>query len=185
MRRRAPAAGTFFSLHFLALGVLLFLLMEDVIKGYLDTVWDFAANLGFVDAVLDFIVYVANTGAALFDLCELALEYLTLCVVVSGPPLLLTGIGQILARRCAATLPRRRFRALTCLVSLGFVGVDLSFSLTPRPFENEQEVAIDFQVVDRDSGQPIATAFLRMTDAFTFDRNAIPPRALTDASGRA
>ena len=72
---------------------------------------------------------------------------------------------------------------MTCLVSLGFAGVALAIAVTPQPFVDEQEVELDFQVVDKDSGQPIGAAFLRMTDPF--NSNAIPPRALTGADGRA
>jgi len=89
----------------------------------------------------------------------------------------------MLARWCAATLPRDRFRALTCLVSLDFTGVGLAIAVTPRPFEVEQDVDLDFQIVDQASGQPIGAAFLRMTDPF--NSKMIPPNAFTGADGRA
>jgi hypothetical protein len=45
---------------------------------------------------------------------------LILGVFISGPALLLSLMEQALAARCAASLPRHRFRAMTCLVSFGF-----------------------------------------------------------------
>jgi hypothetical protein len=72
------------------------------------------------------------------------------------------------------------------LISFGFTGVALSITLTPRPFEDDLDVATDFQVVDRNSGQPIAMAFVRMSDAFSFsDFRSPPPAAFTDPDGRA
>ena len=56
---------------------------------------------------------------------------------ISGPPLLLALIGHAIATRCAATLPRYRFRLMACLVSLGFASTALAVSLMPEPFEDE------------------------------------------------
>ena len=100
---------------------------------------------------------------------------------LSGPALLLSWIGGLLTRRCVATLPRRRFRAMTCLVSLGFAGVALAIAVTPQPFVHEQDVDLDFRIVDKDSGQPIRAAFLRITDPF--NPTSLPPVAFTGADG--
>jgi hypothetical protein len=74
---------------------------------------------------------------------------------------------------------------MTCLVSLGFASAALAIGLTPQPLEDEQEIDLDFQVVDRATGRPIAGAFLCMTDPFFPDPTSTPPRALTDTDGRA
>ena len=88
-----------------------------------------------------------------------------------------------------------RFRVMTGLVEFGFAVAALAICLTPQPFEEEQDVVLDLRVIDQDSGRPINSAFLCVTDAFTTfgpllsDREACPDagglRALTDADGRA
>ena len=112
-------------------------------------------------------------------------ESALLGVLVSGPPLVLSWIGQMLAKRCAAMLPRPRFLALTGLVTLGFASAGLAIAVMPQPFEDEQEIAIDFQVVDRDSGRPIAAALLCIADPFSYDPDSVTPRAFADVNGHA
>ena len=104
-------------------------------------------------------------------------------LIISGPPLILSGVGQILARRCAATLPQARSRAMAGPVALGFAMAALAICLTPQPFEDDQEILLDFQVVDEASRRPIAGAFLRLTNPSSVDLNPIPSRALTDRRG--
>jgi hypothetical protein len=105
------------------------------------------------------------------------------CALISGPPLILSAIAQALAMWCAATLPRHRFRALTCLVSLGFASAGMAIALTLQPFEVEQEIDIDLQVIDQVSGRPIAGAFLCITDAFSDGPTSFSSRALADVGG--
>jgi hypothetical protein len=102
-------------------------------------------------------------------------------VFISGPLLLLTWIGQMLAKRCAATLPRYRLRIMTSLVSLAFACVALAICATPQSFAKERDVHLSFDIVDKDSGGPLSAAFLRITDPF--DRTSSPPRALTGLDG--
>jgi len=167
----------YFSLHFLMLGWLYSLLVPNPID----------SDAGVLEAATQ---YAARGWAAVFGQPKETVPWIILdCSIlglfISGPPLLLCWIGHVLARRCAATLPRRRFRLMTCLVSLGFASAALAICLTPRPFEAEQDVALDFQVVDEVSGRPITAAFVRMTDPFSFDPTSLPPGALTDSAGRA
>jgi hypothetical protein len=169
----------FFSLHFLMLGWLLSCLVPNAIDRCAEmlgapTVYPYAARgwaavIGQTHAPVPWIIF----------------DCLILGFFISGPPLLLSWIGQALAIRCAATLPRHRFRMMTCLVSLGFAGAALAICLTPRPFEAEKEVDIDFQVVDEVSGRPMAAAFLRLTDPFSLDQYPVTPKAFTDANGQA
>jgi hypothetical protein len=167
----------YFSLHFLMLVGLVSLFMPEAIDN--------------VQGVLDEATEYATEGwGAVFGepggtVPWVILDSLILGIIISGPLFVLSGIGQRLARHCATTLPRCRFQALTCLVSLGFSGIALTIALTPRPFAEDQEVAINFQVVDRDSRQPIPAAFLCMTNVFSYDPGSISPRSLTDAHGRA
>ena len=72
---------------------------------------------------------------------------------------------------------------MTGLVSFGFASVAMAIWVSPRPFADGLDVDLDFQIVDNDSRQPIAAAYLRMTDPF--DVHAIPPAALTGPDGRA
>ena len=119
----------------------------------------------------------------------LIFDALLLGILVSGPPLLFSWVGGRLARRCDATLPRRRFQALTGLVSLGFAMAGLAIALTPQPIEEEREIAFDVQVIDQASGRPIAGAVLWVIDPFSNDsiddQTAAPQTTLTDADGRA
>jgi hypothetical protein len=76
---------------------------------------------------------------------------------------------------------------MSCLVCIGFVGVDLAVTLTPQPLEDEQDVRLEFHVIDRNSGRQIDHAFIRITKAFPFwhDEPSMPPAAFTDSAGRA
>jgi hypothetical protein len=175
--RSSLSGVAYFSLHFLLLGGLVSHLMPDAIQS--------------VQVILDAVTeYAAESWGAVFSepggtVPWVIVDSSILGIFISGPPLLLSWIGQALATRCAATLPRRRFRAMTCLVSLGFASAALAICLTPQPFEDEQEVALDFQVVDEVTGRPITAAFVCITDPFSHDSPPIPPRALTDDDGRA
>jgi len=176
--RKPPVPGlVYFGLHFLLLGVL--------VDRYLPETFDGAR------AALECAQeYAAGRWARVFGdpggtVPWVAFDSLMLGAVVSGPPLLLAGVGGALARHSAATLPRRRFLALAGLVEFGFAAAALAVCLTPTPFEDEQEVALDFRVVDESSGRPVAAAFVCVTDPFSLDPAATPPRALTDRDGRA
>jgi hypothetical protein len=180
-RRRAAdpqttlSAVAYFSLHFFMLGGVVCVFVPGEIQQVpviLDASTEYAAR-GWE------VLFGEPGGTISWVISETAL----LGVLISGPPLLVSWIGQALATRCRATLPGHRFRALTCLVSLGFAGVALAVCLTMQPFEEEQEIALDFEVVDDVSGQPIAAAFTRITDPFSLDSPSIPRRALTDADG--
>ena len=87
-------------------------------------------------------------------------------VSVSGPLLLLSCVGGLLAGRYAARVTARRFLVLTCMVSLGFASVAFSLLLTPRDLPREQEVELAFQVLDKNSSQPVRTAYVQLTDPF-------------------
>lgn len=176
-RRPVVPGVAYFGLHFLLLGGLVYRFMPDAVED--------------VQAVLDRVTQHAaeHWGAVFGDpdntVAWVLFSSLMLGVLVSGPPLLLSGVGQALARRCATTLPRCRFLALAGLVELGFASTALTVCLTPRPFEDEREVALDFRVVDEGSGRPVATAFVCITDPFALDSDVPPPRTLTDRDGRA
>jgi hypothetical protein len=175
---RSPLSGvTFFSLHFLMLGGFVSLLRPDSI--------DFADDL-----LRDIQDYAENIWEAVFGEpawkgAGFILHYLVPCAVLSGPFLLLSWVGQLLATRCAETVPRQRFRVVTGLVSFGFASVALAIGLTPHPFGHSQEVALDFQVVEKGSGLPIVDASIRMSDPFRVGRIPNSTSASTDASGRA
>ena len=65
---------------------------------------------------------------------EAMAEPVVVGLMLSGPTSLLSCIGAVLANRCAATLPARRFRVMTAMVSCGFACVALAMWVTPRPF---------------------------------------------------
>ena len=175
---------TYFSLHFLVLGALASYFLPDLIdltpgsyssqEGIFETVTEYAAD-GWNP------IFGAPGGTAGWIL----FEGLMLGFFISGPPLLFSWIVHKLATRCVATLPRWRFRVLAALVAVGFLSADLAICLTPRRFEDETELALDFQVIDEASNQPIATAFVCIIDPFERDETSIPPRDFTDAAGRA
>ena len=167
-----PAGFTFFSLHFLALGHIASSFGPRAMKSQLE----------FLRPVAEFVskawsAAVEPYGRAVPDAI---LEGVFLGVVISGPLLVLSWIGSAFAKRCAATLPLRRFRVLACLVSLGFASVALAVAVTPQPFTDEQNIDLDFQIVDQESGQQIHAALLQISDAFSY---TTPERVLTDADG--
>ena len=175
--RSSSLSATYFRLQLLMLGGLAYLFMPDAV--------------GTIRELLECATEISAEGWAVCfgDPDEtgpwLIAESALLGVLVSGPPLVLSWIGQMLAKRCAATLPWPRFLALTGLVTLGFASAGLAIAVMPQPFEDEQEIAIDFQVVDRDSGRPIAAAFLCIADPFSYDPDSVTPRAFADVDGHA
>jgi hypothetical protein len=173
--RPSPAAVTYFSIHFLAILTVVTIFMPGAIESYLET----------LSSLMDYAAKGWSTVISRFEdsFPWVVLGCLMFGVFISGPALLLSWIGGLLARRCAATLPQDRFRTLTCLVSLSFAGVALAIAVTPRPFADEQDVDLDFQIFDKESGQPIGAAVLRITDAF--NATSIPPKAFTGVDGRA
>jgi hypothetical protein len=168
---------TFFSVQFLVLFGLAGLLMPD----------EYQTALKLVGAVAR---YVSVTWQAVLDermgrVLRVFVKAAFLGLLVSGPPLLLTWIGQALTTRALTTLPRYRFQAIVCLVSIGFASADLAIALTLHPFEEAQVVALEFRVVDKSTGCPICAAAVRVTDAFLNDSTANSRKALTDAHGYA
>jgi hypothetical protein len=167
----------YLGLHFLVLGWLVYQLMPDTVT---------IVRMG-LDAATE---CVAVAWGAVFREPNGTVPWVVvvsamLGLILSGPPLLLSWVGQVLAKRCAATLPRWRLRVMAGLVELGFAAAALAVCLTPQPFEEELDVDVDIQVVDDVSGRPIASAFVCMTDPFALDTDATTPRAFTGADGRA
>ena len=117
------------------------------------------------------------------DFAVLRALFAALVVMVSRPFLIGGLVGRWLARRAVARLPRWRFAMLTGLVSFGFAGSGCAVGVRPRPFRGSQDIALKFQVIDRDSGRPVPSAQVQITDAF--DKTATPPRAFTGDDGRA
>jgi hypothetical protein len=175
--RSSVSGVTYFSLHFLVLGCLAWVFAPESISSYMTLLGPVA---GFVEGVLKSVF-----GEQDDSLKWLIIEYIWIWIFISGPPLLLSWIGHLLAKRCVATLPPRRCRATACLVSLSFASTGLAICVMPQPFAEIQDVDLDFLIVDEDSGQPIDGAFLRMPNAFYPEWGPIPPRALTDARGHA
>ena len=160
------------------LGGLFALLIPDEFENYLALWAQFVFFLPEKSCLLDFVRDWEPVG----HVCEL----LALGAIISAPPLLCSAIGAALARRCAATVPSGRFRAMACLVSFGFAAVALTIALTPRPFRGDVDVVTEYQVVDRESGQPIAGAFVRVTDAFAYsEADSISSDGSTGVDGRA
>jgi hypothetical protein len=175
---RFPSGVAYFSLHFLILGCVVTLYQPIESRDYelisFERITEYAAE-GW-DAVF---------GEPRETVPWIILQSSILCFLISGPPLALSWIGHILAKRAAATLPRRRFQAMTCLVSLGFAGAGLAICVTPQPFEEEREIELDFLIVDEDSGRPVASAFVSMSDPFSRDPEPKPSSAFTDGDGHA
>ncbi len=71
------------------------------------------------------------------------------------------------------------------LASVGFAMAALAIAFVPLPFHEfeERNIALDFLVIDKDSGQPISGAFVRISNPFDSDWAA--PQALTKQDGRA
>ena len=55
----------------------------------------------------------------------------------------------------------------------------------PLEFRNDRNVDLDFHVIERDSGQPVAGAYVRISNPFAFGEEEPPiPMALTGPDGR-
>jgi hypothetical protein len=176
--RPSPAGFTFFSLHFLFLGFVVCVVMPEAITIYSEIVeWSMEPASEACAA------YFSRFGDTL---PWFVIECTIRCICISGPLLVLALMGSAFARRCAAALPRLRFRLMTGLVSFGFASAALAIALIPVEFEDEQNVALDFQVVEKGSGQPIARAFVRISDPFGFEsenRATCTPMAYTASDG--
>ena len=160
--RPSPAGVTYFSLHFLAI-----LTVVTILHAGRD-------RKVYLESLSPLMDYAAKGWSTVFSRFEdifpwVVLGCLFFGVFISGPALLLSWIGGLLARRCAAILPRRRFQAMTCLVSLGFMIMALAVAVTPQPFADQQDVDLDFQVIDKDSGQPIGAALASNHRSFQLD----------------
>ena len=59
----------------------------------------------------------------------------------------------------------------------------MAIMLTPIEFAEERDIALDFQVVDKASGQPITGGFVRISD--TFDDEWAIPMTFGGPDGRA
>lgn len=172
----SPSALTYFSVHFFLIELLLDVFRPAVLTAYCEAMRWLALDL--VGGSW------AESARVRPSATSLALEATLIALVCSGPILILAWVGRLLAVRCAATIPHRRFRLMTGLVSFGFAAAALAIVMTPREFaDDEGEIALAFKVIDRTSGKPVPTAVLRMTDPF--DPNEPSPGALTDAGGRA
>jgi hypothetical protein len=172
--RSKPGGITYFSLHFLALGCLVAVLMPETIA------------IGHVLEPVE--PYVSRGWLETIDECVDAIPDPLIVPIIAGlwysaPPLLLSSVGGLLAKRCATTMTSRRFRVMTSLVTLGFAIVALAVWVAPRSFARDQNVDLDFQIVDHDSARPIAGAFLRITNAL--DSDSAPSGVFTDRDGRA
>lgn len=185
LRRRARVApapspwtgATYFSLHILLFGCGVVAFSPDaaeIVAGLLDEATGCAA-----------VAWEAVLGEPGEGIWWSIVDSLILGAFLSGPPLVLSWVGGVLATRCATTMPPWRFRAMTGLVSLGFAGASLAVALMPREFEEEQDLEFAVEVVDGATGRPIDGAFVRVTDPFADEPTATPARALTDAGGRA
>ncbi len=164
----------FFSLHFFVLVEVFRLMRPNAIpsqEGVLALVTEWAA-----------IGWTRCFGEPGETVPWIVLDTLILGVCISGPPLLLSWIGRALAGRSRATLPPWRMRAMASLVSLGFASAALAICVEPQPYEEEREVDLSIQVVDEDSGRPIAGAFVRLDSPF--EPNAATPKGFTGADGR-
>ena len=148
VKTRSSAWGiAYFSLQFLIVVGLVGLLMPAKIRGYQKLVRPVTAC-----AAKGWWTAFGEPG---WTIPWVIFETLFVGIVVSGPLLLLSWLGQRLTARAATALPRYRFGVLVSLVSLGFASADLAIALTLQPFQDEREVALDFRVVDRMSGHPI------------------------------
>jgi hypothetical protein len=181
--RPIVAGKTYFSLHLLALAYIAWQFMPESIERY----------LRLFEPV---ILCISNAWSTVFEpqgsvSPRIVLHCVAHVVLLSGPLVFASWIGQRLATYCATKLPRSRFRAVTCLVSSAFVALALTIAFSPQPFAEEQMFAIDVDVIDRESGRPITSAFVNLTDAFSslgrwiFDEPLVPSRAFTDQRGRA
>ncbi len=148
----------YFSLHFLLLGFVISSWSPGAAEeaaGLLDDVTGCAA-----------IAWEAVLSEPGEGMSWCILDSSILGVLVSGPPLILSWVGGVLAMRCAAKMSRLRFRVMTCLISLGFASAGLAIALAPQEFYEEQDVGFQVEVIDRASGRPIEGAVICVTDPF-------------------
>jgi hypothetical protein len=173
---RSLAEFTYFSVHLVVLGCLTCFVMPGIFNVYREFL---RPMTNAVDGIaLRFLSEKTNPHGWLLVQCVMLGLYL------SGPPIVLSYLGGMMAKRSGATLSRRRFLAMTCLVSLGFVGTALAVVVTPQPFRDYyHDVTLDFQIVDKDSGKPIGASFILIKNAF--HSFVTPARALTGPDGRA
>jgi hypothetical protein len=177
LSRTAPAAFTYFSLHFLALGSLIAAFMSEEIEQSLTAMVDqvlCASGVPMDIPLPDWGVY----WGVLFEL-------LITAFLISAPLLAFSGIGAALAHRYAACVSLRRFRTMAWAVTFCFSAVGLSIAITPRAFDGEVGVTAEYEVVDRDTGQPVVGALVSMTDAFSSRMPWASSFAITDSDGRA
>ena len=157
--RPTPPAFTFLCAHFVALGLLTGLLMPEVFNNYRQSLLSVA---WFLEAT-----WSGHRGEPLDGRIVEILKISLLILGFSGPPLLVSWLAGVAAKRASGRIPRLRFVGMTLLVSFGFAVTALAVAIAPRPFSEWREgVALDFQVVDRDSGEPIRGSFLLIRNAF-------------------
>lgn len=170
-----PAACVYFSVHVLGLGAMIAFFAPSAMAAYLEI---FQPLMRFIEQRGSNVV---ETMGDCFP--WLIVECMLLGVYLSGPLLLLAWFSSRLARRCNRELPRLRFRVLTALVTLGFLSAATAIAVTPRPFWEEMEFDLAFRVVEKDSGRPLDSARVQLTDPFYPDSDS--PKALTGRDGRA
>jgi hypothetical protein len=174
----SPSAWTYFSLQFVLIAFVFAFVMPDEFERTCATAtgpmwWLLEACSLAKNGSLNEEMFPSRAFGLILDM-----------VMCSAPILALIGVGRFLAGRYASTATRRRFRVMTGLVSSGFAMVALAIVTTPQVFNHEdREVALSFRIVDRDSAQPVPSAFVRLRNPFASD--SIPPCTFTDADGRA
>lgn len=170
-----PAAMTFFSWHLLALIFFVVYFMPNIPEAYIE----------LVEIGLDFMTERCEGLLERFNevFTDFVIPIGFLAIGVSGPLLLIAGIGTWLARRSARKLPVWRFRVMSGLVSLGFVGTAFAIAATIQPYNEEQSVDLTFEVIDAKTHKPIDAATIRIVDPF--DRFSTPPVGSTSGKGRA
>jgi hypothetical protein len=172
-RRGSVAGVTFFSVQFVLLAIVAARYAPDIVGPFLREALDEAARrstnqIANPDELLRFIEVATILG-----------------VVVSGPALLISWAGGMLANRWAATKSRDRFYAMAGLLSLIFACADLKIGLRFRPFDDQRTVSMEIRILDSETERPLTGARVVMTDAFVREANTIDVAVLTDASGRA
>ena len=170
--RPGPCGMTYFSVHLLALGLIVITHMPELIKPSLEAL----ARVDESGWITAFKRYPIVPPVFL-------IKCVTLGALISGPPLFLAWVGSLLARHCASRLSPMRFRLMACLVSCGFASVALGIWFTPTAFAEVLNVDLRFQLVDEDSGKPIGAATVRVTDGFK--SRPTDPSSISDANGLA